>query len=220
MAEGGGRGKAGATYIIGIAGPSCSGKTALASLLAERLGGAVLIHLDSYYRDLAGLDRRTRARVNFDLPEALDLELFEKDLGELSAGGDILVPSYNFKTHMREDRSRWTPVRLKRAGRGKRFIVVEGLHALYLPEVRELLDLGVFLDASAEVCLSRRMERDMRERGRTRAQVAEQFEKTVIPMYALYVLPVRDKADLVLDGEDPLELLADRIVAAIGPFPI
>jgi uridine kinase len=182
-------------YIIGIAGPSCAGKTEVSKALARALICPVLL-LDSYYRDLSPLTPTERARVNFDEPRALDEKTLIKHVHALSQGQTVHRPIYDFNTHTRLP---------KREGfAGSAFLIVEGLFALYWPELRQLASTKVFVNAPDEVCLQRRMHRDVLERGRTAESVDAQFTGTVQPMAARYVRPTSQYADLVLSGEHPV----------------
>lgn len=182
-------------YIIAVAGPSCAGKTALAQALAQELRCSVLL-LDNYYRDLSALPPVERARVNFDSPVALDDELLIEQLHALCRGETVQRPSYDFATHTR------VPQRESIAA--SKFLIVEGLFALYWSELRELASTKIFVDAPDDVCFRRRKFRDVAERGRTPESVTAQFNETVQPMAALHVRPTRKYADLVLSGEQPL----------------
>lgn len=183
-------------YLIGIAGPSCAGKSFLSEHIAEKLG-ASMFHLDSYYRELNHLSIVQRAHWNFDAPDALDCDLLFEHIQVLATGEDIEKPVYDFTTHSRTDRTQVVQAR--------EFIVVEGLFALYWEEVRKLLGTRVFVDLGEEICLERRIERDIRERGRTRESVLEQYHTTVLPMAKRYVQPTRDHADIIVTGNDEIE---------------
>jgi uridine kinase len=184
-------------YLIGIAGPSCAGKSYLSSALCEKLdAAAAILRLDSYYRDLAHLALDERAHCNFDAPQALDSSLLIEHVGRLAQGGAIEKPLYDFKTHARTGLT-------ERVEPG-RFIIVEGLFALYWEEIRAALATKVFVDLGEEICLARRIERDMRERGRTRESVLQQFHTTVQPMARQYLHPTRQYADVVLTGNDEI----------------
>ena len=156
--------------VVGIAGLSGSGKTLLASHVAELSAGTGVLCTDSYYRDIGGLPLAERDAVNFDAPEALDWDLLLSHLQRLRAGRGIDVPKYGFATHERlaSDR-RLEPVPL---------LVLEGLFALAEPRVRAMLDLAVFVDAGEEVCLARRIARDTAGRGRTKESVLRQWRRT------------------------------------------
>jgi len=193
--------------LVGIAGPSGSGKTSLARALVEHFGqdAVTLVPLDAYYRDLAALGPQLRLQQNFDAPEALDAELMIRQLAELARGQAVEMPVYRFDTHTRAPHG--TIVAPARS------VIVEGLFTLYWPLLRELLQLKVFVDVDDDVGLSRRIERDVNERGRTPASVRRQYESTVRPMYERYIRPTRDHADLVLDGMRPLDELVSELTA-------
>ncbi len=195
-------------FFIGIAGPSGSGKTTLARRLEELLpGSCALISLDSYYHELAHLSLDQRGRCNFDHPDALDWNLLLSQLAALSAGQPIEQPLYNFETHTRAKET----VPVSPAG----FVIVEGILTLYRDDVRRALDLKVYVDAPDANCFDRRLERDMRERGRTRESVHYQYQKTVRPMAELYVWPTRVWADLILSGTGSLEEACGAVLALI-----
>jgi uridine kinase len=192
--------------LIGIAGPSGSGKTSLARALVEHLGRdeTTLIPLDAYYRDLADLEPQLRNQSNFDAPDALDHELMIRQLGVLAQGRSVELPLYRFDTHTRAPRG----VLVAAANT----VIVEGLFTLYWERVRELLKLKIFVDIDSRVALSRRIERDVQERGRTPETVRRQYELTVRPMCECHVLPTRDHADVVLDGMRPVEQLLSELL--------
>jgi uridine kinase len=192
--------------MIGIAGPSCAGKTELARQLAARLQAAIL-PLDGYYHDLSALPLAERAAFNFDDPAALDHELFVEHLRTLKEGREIRRPVYDFSIHARTGRFETV--------RPGGFLVAEGLFLLYWEDVRPLLQAKIYVDLGDAACLERRIVRDVRERGRTPDSVRRQYEETVRPMAESYVRPTRAYADLVMGGNDPLEVSVARIVALL-----
>lgn len=194
-------------HLIGLAGPSCAGKSEIAQRLAAVLDAPVLL-LDSYYHDLAHLPPEERRLANFDLPEALDVDLLTGHLQGLSQGKEIEAPVYDFTRHVRTKKIRRVPV--------VAFVIVEGLFALYWESIRDLLNLRIFVDAPDEVCLQRRIDRDVRERGRSPEAVVEQFRTTVRPMAERYLLPTKRFADLVLDGTLPLEQSLAAVLGHLG----
>lgn len=204
------------TTVIAITGASCSGKTSLARAVAARLPGSdtIIVTLDSYYRDLSHLAFGARAAHNFDHPDSLNLDLFERDLGLLATGRDAVIPVYDYVNHTRMPREEWRAIEPRAAG-AERHIIVEGLHVLYRERVVALYDLSVFIDIDLDTCLRRRIERDVRERGRTAAAVTAQFTRTVRPMYEEFVLPHRRLADLTVDGAAPPERSAVKVVSAL-----
>ena len=200
----------GRARVVGIAGPSCSGKTTLAQLLVERLGPrAARLPLDAYYRDLATLAPALRADHNFDHPEALDHALLLRHVALLAEGRTVEVPLYRFDSHRRADRGRLLGP--------TDWLIVEGLFALHREELLELLDTRVFVDCDEAVCLSRRLRRDVRQRGRSADSVRAQFERTVRPMGRRFVLPTRSRAQLVLDGSATAQLNVERLVGLLEP---
>lgn len=193
--------------LLGIAGPSCSGKSELARWISRRTGAHIL-NLDHYYKDLAHLPLEVRARTNFDEPASVDAEQIFADAGALAAGKPIHAPLYSFATHARAPGDEVIePGRL---------VILEGLFALYWPELRALFDLKVFVSAPDEVCFERRLKRDTVERGRTPESVKWQFETTVKPMAYLHILPTSEFADLVVSGLDPLDLSGEKVMGLLG----
>jgi uridine kinase len=167
--------------------------------------------VDSYYIDLSHLHFEERARFNFDAPEAIDFNLLVGHLRILLDGGEMLIPTYHFDTHTRGPESEWIPCSITTGGGPRALVFIEGLHAFYPERLRAMFECRIFIDARREICLSRRLERDMRERGRPRMSILRQFEETVIPMYEKYIAPARQFADLVVDGEEPIEDSAQTV---------
>lgn len=193
-------------HMIGIAGATCSGKSRLARHLRTTVPEkrVVLLHMDAYYRDLSAVHPSERENRNFDTPEAIDHELFHRQIATLSTGRAISGPVYDFSTHTRSNHSvQVTP---------EDVVIVEGLFVLFWEEVRRLLHTKVFIDLPAETSLARRLERDVKERGRTRESVLRQYHQTVKPMTEQSVLPTRQFADVVVNGEAPVEDSAAVVV--------
>lgn len=204
--------------VIGIAGGSCSGKSSIAARVAEMMKdrGAVILSLDSYYRDLSSLLPADRKKCNFDVPKALDIDLAVRHLRSLVAGRGVLAPVYRFEDHTRALESEWVRLDAGGGGEGKGAIVVEGLFTLHYPALRSMFDLSVFVDAGHDICLDRRLRRDVAERGRTPAEVAEQYEKTVRPMFERFVAAQRELADMTVDGERGAESAAAEILTHLS----
>jgi uridine kinase len=190
-------------YIIAVAGPSCAGKTELAKSLARHLQCSIL-PLDNYYRDLSALTPEQRSAINFDAPTALDHELLIEQLRTVSRGATIERPLYDFATHTRTQHCE--------SFAAQRFLLVEGLFALYWHELRELARTKVFVDAPDHVCLSRRQLRDVKERHRSPDSILKQFHETVQPMASLHVRPTAKYADLVLSGEQSLSASVETVL--------
>ncbi len=189
--------------LVAIAGCSCAGKSTIARELARRIGASV-VPLDGYYRDLSHLPPAAREQVNFDTPEAIEDALLVADLQRLLAGETIARPVYDFTTHTRR-RGR-IPVA------PAPYILLEGLFAWHWERIRRLCSLCVYVDVTHETALRRRLERDVRERGRSETSVRRQFETTVQPMAERYVLPLRRWADIIVDGTAPVEENVGRIL--------
>jgi uridine kinase len=194
-------------YFIGVAGPSCAGKSYLAGHLAERLDAA-LFHLDWYYHELDHLSLVQRAHFNFDAPDALEADLLLKQVQMLHDGETIARPVYDFTTHTR------TGEIVELAPRP--FVIIEGLFALHWEALRKLLGTKVYVDLGEQACLERRIERDIRERGRTREGVLEQYRSTVLPMASQYVYPTRGHADLVVTGDDDITHEVDAVLRHVA----
>jgi uridine kinase len=195
--------------MIGIAGGSCSGKSSIAARLSTLVGGGLLVlGLDSYYHDFSGVPED---EIEVDVPEALDHALLVGQLTELRRGRAVEKPVYDYTTHTR------------RVGGGlwvdpTDYVVLEGLFALYWPEVRDLLDLCVFVTIDHETALMRRIERDVRERARTEASVRTQYNQKVRPNFERLVEPTMGYADLVVNGLEPVELSARAVLDHLPPL--
>jgi uridine kinase len=193
--------------VLGIAGCSGSGKTTLARELASQLGGTVF-PLDLYYRDLSHLSPDERTRQNFDHPESLEHELFVEHIRQLRAGHSIQRPVYDFAAHSRV-------VGTFETVEPASVLVVEGILALHYGPLPSLYDFSVYVDAPNEVCLNRRIYRDMLERGRTEQSVRQQFAETAKPMADLYVLPSQSRATITVSGTESLDWSIERIFSAL-----
>lgn len=192
--------------LIGIAGPSCSGKGELANWIRQQIPVAVL-DLDGYYRDQSELRFEDRQRMNYDVPEAIEHELLIAHVRALAAGESIYKPVYDFTRHTRAAHTEhFEPAET---------VIVEGLFTLYWPELRDLLPVRAFIDASDGVCLARRLARDTVLRGRAPEDIERQFREQVRPSAALYVRPTRVHATVELDGEGPVTASGAALLAAL-----
>ena len=190
-------------FLIGVAGPSCAGKSEISNKLASVLNAPIL-SLDSYYRQLDEPSYDERAKSNFDAPDALDSELLLTQVRSLAAGSAIQKPIYDFTCHNRSAEAEFVIP--------QDFLIVEGLFALYWPEIRRLYSLRVFVNVDHETCFERRLVRDVRERGRTPESVREQYAATVRPMADKYVIPTSAHADIRLDGCQPIPRSAAKVL--------
>jgi len=180
------------TIIIGIGGGTGSGKTSLAKgILAEYGEGEVaVIEQDSYYNDLSHIIYEKRVDQNYDHPNSIDIDLFECHLQQLLDGKTIEIPTYDFSTHVRMDKT--TPITQHHV------IVVEGILALHYPQLRKLFTIKIFVDTPADIRFIRRLTRDIHERGRTPESVNKQYLSTVRPMHEQFVEPSKYYADLII----------------------
>ena len=178
--------------IIGIGGGTGSGKTSLAKgILAEYGEGEVaVIEQDSYYNDLSHIIYEKRVDQNYDHPNSIDIDLFECHLQQLLDGKTIEIPTYDFSTHVRMDKT--TPITQHHV------IVVEGILALHYPQLRKLFTIKIFVDTPADIRFIRRLTRDIHERGRTPESVNKQYLSTVRPMHEQFVEPSKYYADLII----------------------
>ena len=193
--------------MVAIAGASGSGKSTLAIELARSLGG-IHFSLDSYYRDLSQLTVEARPLENFDDPKMIDSGLLVAHIGALASGRAIERPLYDFASYVRD------PVATETVRPGT-LVVVEGLFTLYFPELRPFYQLSVFVDTPDDVCFSRRLKRDIEERGRTLESVKRQYDATVRPCGLAFVRPLIDFADVVLEGTGPLDFKIEQVVSAL-----
>jgi uridine kinase len=195
------------SHVIAVVGGSGAGKSWFVERLCRVLGDkACRLALDDFYRDRSDLPLSRRARLNFDVPEAIDWSDAERALRDCRAGQPTRIPQYDFATYSRlQSHQLWFP---------RPVVFVEGLWLLRPPELRPLFDLKIYLDTPRELRHSRRMTRDTVERGYTAADVEERLSATVHPMHDRYVEPQRRWADIVLPQpfrEADVEYLAERL---------
>lgn len=179
--------------IIGIAGGTGSGKTTVARSVIERLGSSkvTFISQDNYYKDQAHLSLAERELTNYDHPFAFDNELLIRHLNALRSGQTAYAPVYDFTIHAR---SASETVELK----PNNIIIIEGLHVLSDENLREMLDIKVFVDSDPDVRILRRVVRDIEERGRTIQSIHQQYLATVKPMHEAFIEPSKKYADIII----------------------
>lgn len=199
-------------FVIGIGGGSGSGKTTIVRALTSALGelSVVAIEQDAYYRDLTPLPLEERAGMNFDHPDALELSLLIEHIDELCQGLTVYKPRYDFERHVRAaetDRLDPRPV-----------ILVEGIMVLVDADLRDRMDLKIFVDTAADIRLMRRIRRDLESRGRTFAQIRRQYHKTVRPMHLAFVEPSKQWADVILPEGGQNRVALDLILGRIREF--
>ena len=194
--------------VIGIAGGTGSGKTTLMKNLIARFAGdvTVLSH-DNYYKRHDELPYEERCKLNYDEPAALETDLMARHLEALRRGESILCPVYDFAVHNRSDETvRIVP---------QRVIIVEGILIFENRQLRDLMDIKIFVDTDADVRLCRRIKRDVNKRGRTLESVLSQYLETVKPMHEKYVEPSKKYADLVVPEGGKNLVALDMIMGRI-----
>lgn len=180
------------TMIIGIAGPSASGKSLLANTIVRELGSdqVAVITEDSYYKDRSHIPFEERSSINYDHPDSFDHELFAAHLQALQNGETVHIPVYDFTQHVRSQS-------VREIGRHT-IIVLEGIMLFVEPKLRDLMDIRIFMDTPLDICLLRRLQRDIIERERSFDSVLQQYVETVRPMYFQFIEPSKRHADIIV----------------------
>ncbi len=196
--------------VIGVAGGTGSGKTTVAGVILDRVGAhrITLLPQDAYYRDLSHLPPAERAQMNFDHPDALEMDLMVEHLQMLRGWKPIEMPVYDFTTHTRRPETKHVepnPV-----------ILVEGILVLADARLRELMDVKLYVDTDADVRFIRRLKRDIEERGRTMESVIHQYLTTVRPMHLEFVEPTKRYADVIIPEGGFNQVAMDMVVARLG----
>lgn len=201
-------------YLVGVSGGSASGKTYLLNQLLKRIPERfiTLISQDNYYKDLELQDRKPDGTVNFDHPDSIDLNKFVKDLELLIQGHSVSIREYTFNNPA------ITPKIITYLP--SRIILVEGLFIFYKPELFDLLNLKIFVDAEEHIKLSRRIIRDYSERGYQLEEILKQYEQDVIPMYNKFVRPFKESCDVIIPNnhhmDKAIEVLLDHLQIKSG----
>lgn len=177
--------------IVGIAGGSASGKTTVVSKIKEFFGdGITVIGHDNYYKAHDDMTYEERTHLNYDHPNAFDTERMIEDVKKLKAGQSVDIPVYDYGAHNRSS--------LTQTVVPQRVVVLEGILLLYDAELRDLMDVKIFVDAPADERLVRRIKRDMAERERSLHSVLSQYQDTVRPMHEQFVEPTKAYADIII----------------------
>lgn len=199
--------------LIGIAGASGSGKTTLTNQLVKRIRDELpeytvaVVREDYYYLDQTNVPMSIREQTNYDDPAALEHDLMVQQLRRLRQRKTAHAPQYDYAVHNRKAETRALgPADL---------IVVEGLFVLHCQEIADLMDLKVYVDTPLDMCLARRLTRDINERGRTPDSVVAQYLKTVRPGYKSYVEPSKNMADLIIPAMLPNPRAIDVLSAQL-----
>ena len=195
--------------VVLIGGGSASGKTYVLKKVLEKIPSdrVTKISLDDYYKDFSVLPMEERAKINFDHPKAFDWKLLNEQLKALKNGETIEKPIYDFTTHSRSP--------ITEIVKPKDLIIIEGIMALVNKDLRAIGDLKVFINASRERRLVRRIERDMRERGRTYESIIEQYFTTVQPMFEEIIAPSQYYADLIINNDGGSTHSIDVLVSVL-----
>ena len=199
--------------FIGIAGASASGKSLLAGTIYEELRNTIgshaisIIKEDSYYQEQSDLTFEERTAINYDHPNAFDHDLLIRHMDQLHSGRDVDIPIYDYTVHNRAEETRpLSPVPV---------IIIEGILILHDKAIRKRLDAKVFMDTPLDVCLLRRLRRDISERGRTVDSVIEQYKRTVRPMFLEFIEPTKQFADIIVPRGGKNRVAIEMIKARI-----
>lgn len=198
------------TLVFGVAGGSGSGKTTFTRMLQAHLGENFcgLLHQDNYYRDLHEQFDFDGGAVNFDHPNSVEMELLVNHILRLKSGHPIDVPTYDFTTHCRREN------KIKFLCRP--VIIVDGILLLAHKPLRDLFDFTIFVETQEDLRFQRRLERDVRERGRTREGVHEQFHRHVKPMHDLFVEPSKRFAKKIISGEKSFGPVIEELIYGLN----
>ena len=196
--------------IILIGGGSASGKTYVLRKVLEKIPAEkiTVVSIDDYYKDFSVLPMEERAKINFDHPKAFDWKLMNEQLKALKNGQTIEKPKYDFTIHGRSKETETVEP--------KELIIIEGIMALVNKDLRAIGDLKVYINASRERRLVRRIERDQKERGRTYESIIEQYFATVLPMYEEIIAPSQYYADLIINNDGYTTRSIDVLVSVLN----
>ena len=180
-------------YIIGITGGTGSGKTTIINEINKLVDSSKICFLssDSYYKNNAKLNFNERDNLNYDTPDAIDFNLLIKHINMLKHGKGINVPNYCFSTHLRLENSTFLEY--------KKVLIIEGILILANEILREIIDYSVFLDCPPEIRFKRRLDRDVKERGRSITEIKKRYIEMCEPMYKKFIFPSRLNANKVLN---------------------
>jgi uridine kinase len=196
-------------FVIGVAGGSGSGKTTVSQHIQHAVGKERIVYLqhDSYYRDMSHLPPAARPLVNYDHPNSLETSLLIEQLQALRQGQAVDVPRYDFATYTRlAETDRVAPARV---------ILVEGILIFAEQALRELMDMRIYVDADADLRFIRRLQRDLKERGRTLDSVVAQYLQAVRPMHLEFVEPSKRYADVIIPEGGKNQVAMAMIVSRV-----
>jgi len=197
--------------IIGIAGGTGSGKTTITQSIVGRFGENVtVLYHDDYYKEQHSITYEERCKTNYDHPDAFDTDLFLEHLDKLRAGEAIDSPVYDFTIHDRSDKTK--------SVRPAPVILIEGILIFVDPALTDRMDIKIFVDTDADVRILRRLERDVKERGRSIDSVIGQYLGTVKPMHEKFVEPSKKMADIIVLEGGRNSVALDLIMNKIDTF--
>ncbi|ETS29415.1 uridine kinase [Photorhabdus khanii NC19] len=202
--------------IVGISGASASGKSLIANTLYRELRAQVgdhnigIIPEDCYYKDQSDLSMEERYKTNYDHPSSMDHNLLFSHLQDLKAGKSIELPQYDYAAHTRKSEAIYFAP--------KRVIILEGILLLTDKRLRQEMDFSIFIDTPLDICLMRRIKRDVNDRGRSLDSVIEQYHKTVRPMFLQFIEPSKQYADIIVPRGGKNRVAIDVLKAKIGQF--
>lgn len=195
--------------LIGITGGTGSGKSTVAKEIYSSIPveNIAVIEQDSYYKDQSHLTFDERTKTNYDHPNAFDTELILKHLRMLLNGEFIDKPVYDFEMHNRKKET----IKVE----PKDIIILEGIMILVEPEIRDMLDIKIFVDTDADVRIIRRIQRDISERGRTIESVISQYMNVVRPMHLEFIEPTKRYADIIIPEGGYNRVAIDMMIARV-----
>ncbi|CAB3406392.1 unnamed protein product [Caenorhabditis bovis] len=202
-------------FVIGICGGSASGKTTVAEKIIERLGipWVTILSMDSFYKILSKeeAEEAERSNYNFDHPNAFDFDLLHEVLVRLREGKSVEVPVYDFNTHSRDPNPKMMY--------GADVLIFEGILAFHRQDIKDLMDMKVFVDTDGDLRLARRIVRDVSERGRTIDGINEQYFRFVKPAFDRYIAPGMEEADLIVprggDNDVAIDMIVQNVMAQL-----
>ena len=203
-------GKLDKPVVIGIAGGSGSGKTTIAHEIADEIHDddhIIIITQDSYYKDNTGVPMETRMKINYDHPDAFDMPLLEAQINQLLHRKPVEMPTYDFTAHTRSDK----PIHIEPAD----IIILEGILVLSSEAIRDLMDIKVYVDTDDDIRFIRRLQRDMKERGRSLDSVINQYLLTVKPMYHQFIEPTKRYADIIVPEGGENDVAIDMLTTKV-----
>lgn len=178
-------------FVVGVAGGSASGKTTIVNRIKEYFGTDItVISHDSYYKAHDDMPYEERCKLNYDHPDSFESDKMAEDVRRLIKGNEIYMPVYDYTIH---NRSKETIL-----VEPKRVIIVEGILILENKELRDLMDVKIYVDTDADERLMRRIKRDMKERARSIESILDQYSETVKPMHEEFVEPSKKYADVII----------------------